>query len=63
MSTPRLVEDFYSRIWNQGDLASTSELLSKQFCFRGSLGVELHGFGCFQGVRPVCARCPGGLSL
>jgi len=37
MSTPRLVEDFYSRIWNQGDLAPNSDLLSTQFCFRGRL--------------------------
>ena len=43
MRTPGLVEAFYSRIWNQGDLAATSDLLSKEFCFRGSLGVELRG--------------------
>jgi len=59
MSTPRLVEDFYSRIWNQGDLASTSDLLSKQFCFRGSLGVELRGLDAFgeyvQSVRGALA--------
>ena len=59
MSTPRLVEDFYSRIWNQGDIASTSDLLSKQFCFRGSLGVELHGLDAFreyvQSVRGALA--------
>jgi predicted ester cyclase len=47
MSTPSLVEAFYSRIWNQGDLAATSDLLSKEFCFRGSLGVELRGSDAF----------------
>ena len=47
MSTPSLVEAFYSRIWNQGDLAATSDLLSKEFCFRGSLGVELRGSEAF----------------
>ena len=40
MSTPRLVEDFYSRIWNQGDLAANSDLLSTQFCFRGRLALS-----------------------
>jgi predicted ester cyclase len=47
MSTPSLVEAFYSRIWNQGDLAATSDLLSTEFCFRGSLGVELRGSDAF----------------
>ena len=54
MSTPKLVEDFYSRIWNHGDLAATSDLLDKQFLFRGSLGVELQGSDAFQDyVRSV----------
>lgn len=56
MSTPSLVEAFYSRIWNQGDLAATSDLLSKEFCFRGSLGVELRGSDAFGDyVRSVRA--------
>jgi len=59
MSTPRLVENFYLRIWNQGDLAATSDLLSIQFCFRGSLGVELCGLDAFrdyvQSVRAALA--------
>lgn len=54
MSTPSLVEAFYSRIWNQGDLAATSDLLAKDFRFRGSLGVELRGFDAFGNyVRSV----------
>jgi predicted ester cyclase len=48
MSTPRLVEAFYSRIWNQGDSAAISDLLGKDFRFRGSLGPELRGSDAFQ---------------
>ncbi len=47
MSTPRLVEAFYSRIWNEGDLSAAAHLLSKKFCFRGSLGVEMRGPDAF----------------
>jgi steroid delta-isomerase-like uncharacterized protein len=43
MSTPYIVEEFYSRIWNEGALSETSELLSEDFRFRGSLGRELSG--------------------
>jgi steroid delta-isomerase-like uncharacterized protein len=54
MSTPPLVEAFYSRIWNRGDLAATSELLAKDFCFRGSLGADLRGADAFKDyVREV----------
>jgi cystathionine gamma-lyase len=54
MSSPRLVESFYSRIWNQGDLAAISDLLTEEFCFRGSLGVELRGRdGFLEYVRSV----------
>ena len=54
MSTPRVVEAFYSRIWNRGELAASSELLSKEFCFRGSLGAELRGHEAFaEYVRSV----------
>jgi predicted ester cyclase len=54
MSTPTLVEAFYTRIWNQGDLAAASGLLGKEFCFRGSLGVELRGSAAFADyVRSV----------
>ena len=48
MSTPRLVEAFYSRIWNSGDLAASDELLSEGFLFRGSLGAEMHGREAFR---------------
>lgn len=43
MSTPLLVEAFYKRIWDAGDLAAASELLSEEFCFRGSPGREMRG--------------------
>lgn len=60
MSTPKLVEAFYLRIWNQGDLAATSDLLTGDFCFRGSLGVELRGRDAFldyvQSVRGALAN-------
>ena len=48
MSTPQLVEAFYSRIWNRGDLVATSDLLSNDFRFRGSLGSELRGTAAFE---------------
>lgn len=43
MSTPALVDAFYARIWNAGDVAAASELLADAFVFRGSLGAELRG--------------------
>lgn len=59
MSTPNLVEAFYARIWNGGDLAATSELLSDGFSFRGSLGGETRGRDAFteyvRSVRSVLA--------
>jgi predicted ester cyclase len=56
MSTPRVVADFYHRIWNNGDLAATSDLLSDGFLFRGSLGNELRGSDAFTDyVRSVRA--------
>jgi predicted ester cyclase len=54
MSTPTLVETFYSRIWNDGDLTATRALLSTQFRFRGSLGLETQGRDAFENyVRSV----------
>ena len=54
MSTPTHVDSFYSRIWNNGDLTARSELLSKDFCFRGSLGAEMRGYDAFgEYVRSV----------
>jgi len=48
MSTPRLVEQFYTRIWNAGDLNAASDLLAADFAFRGSLGTELSGHNAFK---------------
>jgi steroid delta-isomerase-like uncharacterized protein len=48
MSTPGLVEAFYNRIWNLGDLDAASELLAEDFSFRGSLGAETRGVEAFQ---------------
>lgn len=54
MSTPYLVEEFYQRIWNNGELAAASELLGKDFRFRGSLGQEMRGGDAFlEYVRSV----------
>jgi predicted ester cyclase len=54
MSTPTLIEAFYSRIWNDGDLAATRDLLTTRFCFRGSLGLEMRGTDAFENyVRSV----------
>jgi predicted ester cyclase len=63
MSTNPLVVDFYHRVWNSGDEAAVSALLSAEFVFRGSLGVELKGrtafWGYVCGVRTALAgyRC------
>jgi predicted ester cyclase len=43
MSIPVQVETFYGRIWNGGDLAVASTLLTDALVFRGSLGTELQG--------------------
>jgi predicted ester cyclase len=48
MSTPRLVDDFYKRIWNDGNLEAATELLTPQFSFRGSLGNEMQGREAFK---------------
>jgi predicted ester cyclase len=53
MTTPRLVTDFYERIWNSADASAVSELLDPDFTFRGSLGVELKGHAPFWDY--VCA--------
>jgi predicted ester cyclase len=41
--SPALVEAFYRRIWNAGELDAAGELLSKDFAFRGSLGLDMTG--------------------
>jgi predicted ester cyclase len=54
VSTPRLVQAFYDRIWNNEDFGAIPELLAEEFAFRGSLGSELHGHEAFvQYVRSV----------
>jgi predicted ester cyclase len=58
-----LVNAFYERIWNTGDLSAVSDLLAESFEFRGSLGSELVGREAFsayaRGVREALAtyRC------
>lgn len=47
MSTPKLVQAFYERIWNKGDCGAVPELLAEGFAFRGSLGSELRGREAF----------------
>jgi steroid delta-isomerase-like uncharacterized protein len=60
MSIPSLVAAFYSRIWNDGDLAATDELLSKEVCFRASLGPEMRGHEAFRDyVRSVRGALAG----
>ncbi|MGB6132714.1 MAG: ester cyclase [Acidobacteriaceae bacterium] len=48
-----LVNAFYERIWNTGDLSAIPDLLTENFEFRGSLGSELVGREAFGGY--VCA--------
>jgi len=56
MSTPKLVEDFYERVWNDGNLDAAAELLTPEFSFRGSLGNEMRGREPFNSyVRSVRA--------
>jgi hypothetical protein len=43
MSVPKLVQQFYDRIWNAGDLEAVGDLLSDDFLIRGSLGSESKG--------------------
>ena len=47
MSTPALVDAFYRRIWNAGELDAAFSLLTDTFVFRGSLGAELQGRDAF----------------
>jgi predicted ester cyclase len=58
-----LVSAFYERIWNDGELDASAELLAEAFTFRGSLGTELKGRRAFldyvRSVRGALAnyRC------
>lgn len=60
MDIPPLVQAFYARIWNAGDLSAANELLGEGFSFRGSLGPELLGRKAFieyvQSVRTALAN-------
>ena len=47
MTTPKLVEAFYERIWNAGDIGAAETLLNEAFIFRGSLGTEHRGRTAF----------------
>lgn len=54
MTVPKLVETFYDRIWNDGELGLAADLLSENFLFRGSLGSERRGRADFANyVRSV----------
>lgn len=60
MSTPKLVEAFYQRIWNDGDLDAVADLLTPEFSFRSSLGNEMRGREEFKGyVRFVRGALAG----
>jgi len=60
MSTLELVQIFYDRIWNAGDTAAAEELLTADFCFRGSLGAEMRGRDPFcDYVRAVRSALQG----
>lgn len=56
MSVPQVVARFYEDIWEKGDLEAASRLVSEDFAFRGSLGVEVRGRDRFlEYVRAVRA--------
>ena len=56
MITPKLVQDFYERIWNDGNLDAAAELLTPEFSFRGPLGNEMRGRDAFKNYVVVFAR-------
>ena len=43
VSVKKLIECFYNQLWNNQNEDLASEILSVDFCFRGSLGFEKHG--------------------
>lgn len=47
MTAHPLVEQFYDRIWNQGNVAAAHELLAEEITFRGSLGAQTLGVAGF----------------
>jgi predicted ester cyclase len=46
--THELVQAFYDRIWNAGEIPAVDELLAADFAFRGSLGPEMRGPRAFS---------------
>jgi steroid delta-isomerase-like uncharacterized protein len=58
--TSGLVREFYERIWNAGDLDAATQLLTPDFAFRGSLGLEMRGRAAFcEYVRSVRSALDG----
>ena len=54
LSTPDIVQSFYDRIWNEGDLGCIPHLVAEDFRFRGSLGQQTRGQSAFADyVRSV----------
>jgi steroid delta-isomerase-like uncharacterized protein len=47
MSTPKLVTEFYERLWSGGERKALLEVLHDDVRFRGSLGSELIGAEAF----------------
>ncbi len=47
-STQSLIERYYNDLWNHWTLDLIPELISPQFEFRGSLGIELSGHDAFR---------------
>jgi steroid delta-isomerase-like uncharacterized protein len=47
MSATKLVERFYTDLWNKQDFAVAEEILAPEFRFRGSLGSETIGIPAF----------------
>ncbi len=43
MNPREVVDEFYGRIWNAGDLAAIDEVLAPDVRFRGSLGADVRG--------------------
>lgn len=46
-TSKRLIERYYSEMWNQWNFSLVDELLSEEISFRGSLGVEMRGRAAF----------------
>jgi len=60
MTTLKMVQQFYDRIWNAGDTAAAVDLLAEDFSFRGSLGPEMRGREPFcEYVRSVRGALQG----